>query len=209
MKKIIFFILLLPLYVLSHPVIYKGGWVYWGEFGQSSNSQVISYTFHPNFSIGVKSDYYSNLNEYRDYKLGMSSLIKRWYLKDSQANIYTSFYAGDFGQNVGQRNINGGVLQAQLDIDWESRSLYTAFATSLLKLDGQSLSKYSYRIGFAPYIAGMNVLQTWLILQFRYFEELENKINITPMMRFFYKNVLWEIGSNLKGSSFLTLMVHY
>ncbi len=203
-KKIFFVLFLFPLWSFSHPVIYKGGWVYWGEFSQSSNSQIVSYTFHPRFSLGFKSEYYLDLNEYRDYKLAFSILVKRWYLKDSQANVYASFYGGKFHQ----KDVDGKVLQSQWDVDWESRSFYTAFQTSFLKFKGEVFSKYSYRIGFAPYVSGMDALQTWMIFQIRYFKKLKNEINITPMMRLFYKNILWEVGSNLKGSYFLTLMVH-
>ncbi len=73
----------------------------------------------------------------------------------------------------------------------------------------KGLSALSRIACFAPYIAGMNSLQAWMILKLDYFKENDRNLWITPMMRFFYKNVLWEIGANQQGEFLLTLMTHY
>ena len=96
-----------------------------------------------------------------------------------------------------------------LSADWESRKIYTAGSVMSYFYDNKELQKYSYRIGFAPYVAGMNTLQAWMILKFDYFQANKRNIDITPMMRFFYKNVLWEVGASTGGDYFLTLMTHY
>lgn len=208
MKHIKYFSILLCLfssYAFSHPVIYKDGFVYWGSFTPDMNTQKLSYTFDPSYSIEINSSWFSNINEYRDYTIGANYLFKRWLNADSQGNLYGSIHAGTYEDKDGTGNVGHAMLMG----DWESRELYTAGNIMGIYFDNKELYKYSYRIGVAPYVAGMNTLQNWLILKFDYFKEDYNGLTITPMMRFFYKNVLWELGSNTRGDSFLTLMVHY
>lgn len=192
----------------AHPVIYKGGLVYWGQFSSNSNVQKISYTFHPRFSIEANSEFYRGWQNYRDGKLGPNILLRRWIFENSQGNIYLSVHGGTYRQEDAH---DGGIIHPQLAMDWESRKLYTAlnFSSFHFTNGGKSVEKWSYRAGFAPYIVGMDALQTWMIFQFNYFKEVENKVKITPMMRFFYQNALWEVGSDLDGKFFLTLMVHH
>ena len=66
-----------------------------------------------------------------------------------------------------------------------------------------------YCFGFAPYVAGMDTLQTWFVTQFDYYKQQNKNLVIIPKFRFFYKNVLWELGSPITGGMFLTLMLHY
>ena len=189
----------------AHLVIYKDGWVYWGQFSPDSNIQRVSYTFHPRFSLEASREFYRGLEDYRDAKLGPNILVKRWLFPDSQGNIYASLHAGSYQQENGK----GKVFRSGLMADWESRKLYTALSISNFAFDDDKAQKLSYRFGFAPYVAGMQMLQTWMIFQLSYFKEIEDKVKITPMMRFFYNNTLWEMGADLHGKFFLTLMVHY
>lgn len=189
----------------AHPVTYKGGWAYWGQFSTNSNIQRINYTFHPRFSIEANTEFYYKLQNYRDGKLGLNILVKRWIFDDSQANIYGALHVGHYDQE----DTAGPTTRSQLAMDWESRKLYTALNTSFFYFAKENIAKLSYRAGFAPYVAGMEALQTWMVFQFDYFKEIEDKVKMTSMMRFFYNNALWEMGADNKGGFFLTLMVHY
>lgn len=253
----IFILTFLASFAKTHPVIYKDGFVYWGEFSSQKNTQILSYTFHPRFAFQLSSSYSDsavNFGQYRNYSLGLNILVKRWLLEDSQANVYTSFNSGFiFPRNKYSLSLadifpkpvkESPFFQWNLSADWESRFIYTAGG---VKLRGKlsSINEYLsgdfyYRIGFAPYIAGMDTLQTWFVLMFQasadgtsdedvqdYLKESKQRgfpyqtvlimdkfgvgINwkITPLLRFFYKNVLWEIGSSLQNDFYLTLMVHY
>ena len=256
---LLFIFICLSFVTKAHPVIYKDGFVYWGEFSNQKNTQMLSYTFHPRFAFQLSSDFKKhegpNNNKSVTYQLGLNILIKRWLLENSQANIYTSFQSGVFTDEVSGTYTDGKrtkfpikdrlTLQWNLSADWESRFIYTAGG---IKLKGQSSwidknlqGDFYYRIGFAPYVAGMDTLQTWFVVMFQAsalgtveknmqdFFSKEHKqrgfpyrtalitdqfamgINwkITPLLRFFYKNVLWEIGSSLQSDFYLTLMVHY
>lgn len=205
LKRFLTISALLSAPAFAHPVIYKGGWVYSGSFMPASNVQRVSYSFHPNFSAELSSDYYRVIDRYRDYRLGVNALVKRWFFEDFQANIYASVHGGYYTQTA----TRGVTFHPQIEFDWESRELYAATKASLYYFNQRVLYKVGQRLGFAPYVAGMDTLQTWLMVDFEYFKEEANKLKVTPLMRFFYKNVLWEIGSDIEGDFFLTLMVHY
>ena len=165
-------------------------------------------------------------------QLGANVLAKRWLFQESQGNIYLSL-SGGFGGGVfplkesdsgslwslGSKHFsflekvnNLGLVQSSVEADWESRKLYTALSLKayypLAEKEFWPLS-WSWRAGFAPYTAGMNELQTWLVFQFDYFKKMEKPLKITPIFRFFYKTALWEVGSSFAGDFFLTLMIHY
>lgn len=199
------FLFLFSLNAIAHPVIYKDGIVYWGSFAPDMNTQRVSYTFDPTYSLEVNTSWYQNVDEYRDYTLGFNYLFKRWLNRGSQGNLYGAVHTGTYEDLKGSGSVNHLMLMG----DWESRKYYTAASVMGLYYDGEEKFKYSYRAGIAPYIAGMNTLQNWLIFKFDYFEENNKTMQITPMMRFFYKNVLWELGSSLEGDSFITLMTHF
>ena len=201
---------MLPLFILftsflsfSHPVIYQGGFVYWGSFKPSSNIQRASYSFHHKLSFELRSEWIKK-SSYRDYTGGFNLLLKRFLFNKSQGNLYLSHQFGYYNE---QRN-DGFVNKASLIGDWESRTLYTALNVSG-KYINRLKTQYSGRIGFAPYEGDLETLQSWLVLQASYNEELSKNIVITPMLRFFYQNVLWELGATSKSEYFFTLMVHY
>ena len=232
MKIFFIFFLFLPAVSLAHPVIYKNGWVYWGQFSHSDNIQRIIYTFHPHFAVEFQSAFHKQLFNYRDFKLGLNTLVKRWLFSDSQANFYASLRGGFYRLDTKLKPLNHTspilkkvyslyikkesphfIAHPQIELDWESRKLYTALSLAYYYApEDISLYQISYRFGFAPYVGDMEELQTWLIFKLDYFNFISvtpKWPQITPMMRFFYKNALWEIGSNLQGNFFTTLMIHY
>ena len=192
-------------YAHAHPVIFKGGWVYQGSFMPLMNEMKVSYTFDPKWSVVLNSHRFEMADEYQDVAIGLNTLVKRWLQHDSQGNVYLGAHFGKY-QDL---NGDGSVGHAFLMADWEDREDYVVFKSKKFYFEDRQSQDYLIRYGFAPYVAGMNELQTWMILQAYYYEEQSKEAIITPMLRFFYKNVLWELGSSTKGDSFLTLMVHY
>lgn len=205
MKKLIVLLMISAGYVFSHPVIYKNGWVYQGMFMPQMNEMTLGYTFHPRFAVIANSNRFELNKNYQDYKLGINALVKRWLQRDSQGNLYLGAHTGTYKDDLG----SGSASHAFIMADWEDREDYFLFRSKRYFYDGKESQDYMVRYGFAPYVAGMDELQTWMIFQAYYYKEQSREVVITPMIRFFYKNVLWEIGSSTKGDSFLTLMVHY
>lgn len=205
MKLLTIALVILVSYAHAHPVIYKDGWVFQGNFMPQMNEMKVSYTFDPKWSVVLNSHRFEQASEYQDVAIGINTLVKRWLQQDSQGNLYAGAHYGRYEDNNGE----GGVGHAFIMADWEDREDYVMFKTKRFFYDGKESQDYMARYGFAPYVAGMNELQTWMIVQAYYYEEHSREVMITPMIRFFYKNVLWELGSSIKGDSFLTLMVHY
>jgi hypothetical protein len=189
----------------AHPVIYKGGWVFQGSFMPEMNEMRVGYSVNSRLAVVSNSNYFKNNNDYQDYTLGVNFLAKRWLQQDSQGNIYLGVHGGYFADD----NDEGEAYHSMVMADWESRVHYVVFKSKGYFWDDKSEYDYMFRYGFAPFVAGMNTLQTWLILQAYYFEPQSQNVVLTPMIRFFYKNVLWEVGYSTRGQSFLTLMVHY
>ncbi len=204
-KFLLIIITLLPINSFSHPVIYKGGSIFQGSFMPRMNQIRLGYTASPKYSFVYNANYFENINKYQDHTVGMNFLLKRWLNYDSQANLYTGIHGGGYKNSFS----NGKVGHLFFMGDWESRVHYTMFKVKRFIYNGETRQNFTARYGFAPFIAGMNELQAWLILQGMYVEDQSREVNITPMLRFFYKNVLWEIGHSTRGQSYLTLMVHY
>ncbi len=203
--RILFLTFFFGSYVFAHPVIYKGGWVYQGSFMPQMNEINMSYSASSRYSFVLNADHFENMNNYQDYAAGMNFLVKRWLAHDSQGNLYVGARGGYFKDDIDEGLTGHGFLMA----DWESREHYVMTRAKSYYFDNKERYSYLARYGFAPFIAGMDELQTWLIIQGLYFKQQSREVIITPMIRFFYKNVLWEVGYSTRGQSFLTLMVHY
>jgi hypothetical protein len=65
------------------------------------------------------------------------------------------------------------------------------------------------RAGFAPYLAEFNELNAWFILEANHMNKGMSDVEITPLIRLFYKNILIESGSSFKGDVQFNFMVHY
>lgn len=198
-------LIFISLSAFSHPVVYKGGYVHQATLMSDMNEIRMGYSFDPKFAFTLNANYFKNMNEYQDYTLGFNALIKRWLNFDSQGNIYGGLHAGSYEDS----SSDGDTLNAFLMGDWESREHYVMGRVKSFWYDDEKRDQYIARYGFAPYVAGMDELQSWLIVQGMYLHEQNKEVVITPMMRFFYKTALWEIGHSTRGGSFLTMMIHY
>lgn len=205
MKYLILFTFLFSIKTFAHPVIYGGGWVYQGSFMPAMNMLRLGYSVTSRYSLVANGTHFKNNDNYQDYSFGVNFLAKRWLQQDSQGNLYLGAHGGYYEDDKGDGEV--GSLMAMGD--WESRKHYIVARTKSYFYDGKEELDYMFRYGFAPYVAGMDIMQSWLILQAYYFKEQSREVIITPLMRFFYKNVLWEVGYSTRGQSYLTLMVHY
>lgn len=139
--------------------------------------------------------------------IGVNTLLKRWNNPTSQGNVYLSAAHGlEFSDPLKNRQVS----KADFDIDWEDRRFY--FATGYTRYfrenqAGKDLQMKKLRLGFAPYLGEFKELNTWFIVEAM---QIQNQtVSITPMFRFYYKNVLWEVGSSLRGEWMFNFMIHY
>lgn len=177
-----FIILILFCYnTWARPVGYQGA-INGLSFNNGERSEnTLHYSPKYYYSVGVKS--FSNKEQEFNGLYG-SYLLKRWNLKEAQSNIFTYGSLGfddkeDFAMNYG------------LQVDYETRRIYTLYSYQAYDGSNFYIDNHVLRLGFAPYKAGFNDINVWLIGEYN---SLDN--NITPILRTFYKNVLWELGYN-------------
>lgn len=168
----------------------------------------VSYSANARVSVGVVYLYSSMFGMESQYAIPrLNFLLKRWNGPEQQANIY--LYGGYGVAKKGQR-LQGAFFGGG-EADWESRSLYfSGKASTVVAASFENLTMYQTRAGVAPYQASFEELQAWVILQSQYFPRASDEsFRIGPVLRFFYKNFLWELGATVRGNWNLNLMVHF
>lgn len=170
---------------------------------------MFTHSFTTNYSLTAR---YLRLNtpeEERTFYLPqLNFLLKRWNELDSQANVYLSL--GHGGEKINSSFKDTSLLG--LEADWESRKYYVSFKQEALiahKNSGRSVYLSKARAGFAPYLAEFNEMNSWFILQVERSNKMEEEFKLTPIVRFFYHNVLTEFGVSSKGDASFNLMVHF
>lgn len=203
-------IILSALFILAfkahaHPVIYQGGWALSSSNMPDYSNNYVMYSFTNRLAFGVEHWRFSkdNLNDEMGF-LKLNHLLWRKNGEDSQANIYIHGGLGVEDQEVLQKQTRGAFLVGA-EADWETRVLYA----SLKHYQFRDSFATQTRVGFSPKEAPFNDLQTWFMVQGMVIDDIQERVMITPMLRFFYHNVLWEMGSSTRGEWMLNLMVHY
>lgn len=192
--------------LMAHTVSFKGAHAL--NFSNSDEMSMWTYNYSrtPKNSLGA--NYYrfdlSGKSE-RFYFLETNFLLKRWNKLSSQGNLYLSL-----GQGISETKTQHH-SDVAIEADWETRKYYTAFKTQgILNHKDSSKNIYytKYRVGFAPYLAEFDQINTWIILETKYVNKMKEEFSITPFVRLFYQNFLMEIGISNKGNSEFNFMVH-
>lgn len=198
----------IPVLAFAHPVAYQGATAVQFFSEQTMREGQIYYSFRPYAAGGARHLELSLPN--RESKLdlgGFNFLLKRWNEVDSQANIYASAAYGSESVRAGTRS---GTALFDLDLDWESRKYYTALLARTTQFsDAGPLHYYSARAGIAPYLAEYGEIQSWLILEASKTVEAGGDVEITPLVRVFYKNFLFEVGRSFSNDFKFNFMVHH
>lgn len=133
-------------------------------------------------------------------------LVQRWNTRTRQANLYAlggpAFYRGT------GTSFDGGWFSAQADA--ESRRWYGMAKSAIWWAPGQfTRREYAARVGWAPWLAGFNDLNTWFMLEAGYKPGADRTTTLRPLVRFYTRTVLVELGSNLQGDPFLNLSFEF
>lgn len=192
----------------GHPVIYQEGWVFSQMSMKDMTDTNIGYSLTHRWSMGYQFFRLENSQGEADqfHLFKLNHLLKRFNAKDSQANIYLHSGLGH-AKNAQFDNRLGWM--GGIEADWETRILFTS-----LKYLHYGTSQTDHpvvvgRIGFSPFKADFNSLQSWVMLQAWSDPVTSREVKLTPLLRFFYQNVLWEMGASTKGDMMFNLMVHY
>ncbi len=195
--------------LFAHPVSYKGAVGLMSYNTPEMNEVLLTYSLNSRVALA---GFYLKDAKSEFYIPRVNLLAKRWNNNDSQGNIYLSLGSG-------HEKFNSKKYSTQLVefvSDWEDRKYYVYFDHLYLKRENQDnhlLMSQHYnhsklRIGTAPYLADYSDLNIWLILQGEKHLD-ENQIELTQFLRFYMKNVLWEVGARADGGWAFNYMVHF
>jgi hypothetical protein len=200
--KILLISLLFQSSASAHPVIFKGGTVLETEQNPDLQHLGTSYTFHQKTAAAF--EYLKFNNAKTEFYFGkLNYRLYRYNGDEAQANIYLTLGSGQRRENQNLTNSN----LAQIHLDWENRDYYVSgFQKYISQKDLDPIWHSRARLGLAPFRADYNDINVWFITQF-------DKMNgenweTTPLMRTYYKTILWEIGASLNGNYQLNLMFH-
>ncbi len=127
--------------------------------------------------------------------------------RHSQANLYV--YGGYGAEEMDGSSRGAGVLGVEADA--EDRKYYGSLAfQSVLPGLGPNVYQTTARAGMAAYPSEFEELGTWFILQYQVNPQLRRRSDLTPLLRFMYKNMLAETGVGVThGDWLLNFMVHF
>jgi hypothetical protein len=191
----------------AHPVSYKGalGVMTWNQPFLSDHW--VTYSFAPYAAVAARAMRMEMpTGEFIISMPQLDYLLKRWNNPDSQANIY--LYGGYGGAKL--NDVNGSAGQVGIEADAESRSLFILGKWESMRSNlTEDFHHGEFRVGAAPYEAEFNEIASWLMIQVQYHPTLMEKYTVTPLIRLFYKNVLWESGVSIKGAWLMNFMFHF
>jgi len=105
-------------------------------------------------------------------------------------------------------NVGYGLLQ----FDIEDRNYYFLAKTARMQgEDSTQLQQHTVRAGIAPYVANYGALHTWIILEWTNQEVLDEgwDADLTPLLRLFHKNILFELGQSFNGVTKFNFISHF
>lgn len=206
--RLAYFLLpLLAAEAMAHPVAFKGAWGIMAYHQPDAINWQLAYSATSRLAFGA--DYLRDAMSGPERHFGygrLNLLLKRWNGDDYQANVYA--YGG-----AGAAIEPGATRLAALaggEADYETRKIYfSAKAMALFVRDGDDMVAYAARAGIAPYVGEAGDLHTWLIAQALYYPSATSEpVRVGPVLRFFYHNVLWELGVSVRGTWSFNFMVH-
>ncbi|MCB0394120.1 MAG: hypothetical protein KDD25_06155, partial [Bdellovibrionales bacterium] len=157
--------------------------------------------FHRFQVASARSDKYAHF-------LSTNFLLKRWNGDSYQANLYSILGLGE--TRLVDEYQAGGLGGLQFDI--EDRKYY--FLAKYMEIRNSKEFEFqetNLRAGLAPYVAGFDSLHSWLILDWSHSGTREGQFRneVTPTLRMFYRNVLFEIGQSFEGNTKFNFISHF
>jgi DNA-binding transcriptional MerR regulator len=177
--------------VYAKPISYVDGFMVMQENDETGHTLAFDYTITPKFAVGMYAKKETGGKEFETIGPQVNYLVKRWNMPDGQANIFSMTGAG-ISRYHGDNEASAwtGILA-----DYETRRIFTSY--ELRGMYAGDLEKSVWqraRVGFAPYIANYDDLNTWLMVQIDHHPAKDDSIVVTPLVRFFYKTSLVEAG---------------
>lgn len=201
---------------VAHPVTFKDGIAVTSIHRPKMTLTQANYTIHRNVAVAASYVRLDNTDSILNMPaLHTNILLKRWNAIGSQGNLYGIAGAGVDTGSMSESTwsfvdeLRGFVgIQA----DYETQKIYTAAnVMAFPSVDDLNDTPYMarYRFGIAPYIAQYDEFQIWVVGQIEYMPTIQDTPMITPMLRYFYRTVLWETGVSVNGTYWFQMMAHF
>lgn len=195
----------------AHPTSYEGGYSLMTEL--HPEIQEISMIYSPKYWLGTGVVTMRMPDKFELATAQVGWLVNRWNLAEAQGNFYLlgGLGHGKLEGTAFQNPTQGTVYRLGAQADFETRRIYTYMRYIEHRFtDDSSLlnNQFSAALGFAPYLGEFDELNSWVIFKFVALDNFTDFIYL-PMLRFFYKNFLWEIGQDFDGNSQLNFMVRF
>lgn len=194
---------------LAHPVSFEGSKGIMGYHSPQLTHFQLNYSATYRFAVGAHHFAIPNSSPYRFANfLSANFLLKRWNGPSYQGNIYAVLGVGH--SQMREQSVGAGLGKLQFDI--EDRKYYFLTSYSQIQSEkGRELTDFVIRAGLAPYVGDFKDIHSWLILEWRENQILnEEKFeDLTPFLRVFYRNLLFEIGQSFKGITRFNYIVHF
>lgn len=134
-------------------------------------------------------------------------LLARVNERGYQGNLY--LFGGFGAAHLAKQNHAAGLAGVEADIESRRYFALASYEGIFLSKSQNDVHRATARLGIAPYEAEFNELTSWLMVQFQWHPALVKRMAVTPLARFFYKNVLWEMGVSFEGDWMINLMFHF
>jgi hypothetical protein len=189
----------------AHPVTFEDGIMLKSMFREDMSESSVTYSFHRLMAAGLEADT-MNLNgtDTTWILAEWNARPFRWNAEHSQANVYLLTAGGAFNN----RWVTEWASKAGVQIDYETRQFFIMGKHQEWWSENLNTRMSMMQIGFAPFVAGYKDLHIWSLVQFDYNPDMRRYIQVTPFLRFFYKNVYWEAGASTRGNFYGQFMVH-
>jgi len=190
-------VLLFAVQANAGPMGFKDSWMGMGDFSPSWREAFINYAVTPRDAFGVSGTYMRSDDETKTRDLAeltYTRLVKRWNMRDAQANLWFSGGIGTFSGN----DFDGSktMVSPGLQFDYETTRVYFAVAEKLYRAKDINHDYSSVRAGFSFYETHYDQTQPWFILEARRMNGLSDRTEITPMLRLINPNYFIEAGVN-------------
>lgn len=192
----------------AHPTSFEGAKGIMGYHSAFLTHNQLNYSWKYWLATGVHHIRRPDLKNSHASFATANFLLHRWNGEGLQANIY-AVVGGGQSELSGETRASG-IAQVQFDI--EDRDYYfLAKHVEAFNEDFVDLKQTVVRFGVTPYVGSYDDFHTWIILegQDAEFAGGDRITDMTPFLRFFYKNLLFEIGQSFAGVSKFNYIIHF
>ena len=135
--------------------------------------------------------------------VALTQRLHRWNGEHYQANLWAGVGAGLLTILPGEGGPpeSGFGWSPWAQADWETRRLYLGAAARWFQAADIGRLMTSARAGVALTAADYNRWQPWLMVEARTMEGMEERVEITPLLRVIHRRILAEAGVSTRGAA--------